>query len=282
MTEVKMRSENHVIEKKSIAIIEELLPAHWVNRPYNNPDYGIDLSLEIFEKKKDGLYATQGEHIYIQVKGTESISYGQYKIYERNNIEKFQFEKKEIYRVIDVVNYQLDTSELLTVEKMGSAVPVMLFVVDIIEKCIYYICLNDYIEKLIVPEDPNYYTKQTKVIHIPCSNKITSENDIFPLLWYAKRPKLFAMFNKIKYQHNEIGYLGSRLIQNNDTIRHFADILLRMDAWQVRQNWPIVNKYYQELINLRDSGYLQGSKDAFRKEYSAISKNEWEEQDKVQ
>lgn len=33
-------------------------------------------------------YITTGEHIYFQVKGTESINIGKYKVYERKNVEK--------------------------------------------------------------------------------------------------------------------------------------------------------------------------------------------------
>lgn len=71
------------------------------------------------------------KHIYFQVKGTENITKGKYNIYEQKNIEH-SYEKGKLYKQIDVIDFDIETSLLSTVEKMGSAVPVLLTVVNII------------------------------------------------------------------------------------------------------------------------------------------------------
>src|SRR5690606_20301004 len=108
---------------------------------------------------------------------------------------------------IDVVKFQLDTAELYTIERMSNAVPVLLFVVDVNKDQVYFLCLNDYIDKVLIPSDPNYYEKKTKTIYIPRKNLLTS-NSLFPLIWYAKRPKLYSLFNKIRYQVTEMEYMS--------------------------------------------------------------------------
>lgn len=65
----KKRVEAHIIEEKSISILKEIAPDNWVIREYNNPDYGIDLSVELFDEN----HITKGEHILFQVKGTKRL-----------------------------------------------------------------------------------------------------------------------------------------------------------------------------------------------------------------
>ena len=80
---------------------------------------------------------------------------------------------------------------------MGSAVPVILAVVDVITKDACFVCLNDYIEKIIVPKNENYIEQASKTIYVPLCNKINDENGMRAIEWYAKRPKLYALFNKL-------------------------------------------------------------------------------------
>ena len=70
MTVGKQRSVTHIIEDISIKILEKQFPNEWVMRKYV-PDYGIDISVELFEPYKED-YITTGEHIYFQVKGTKA------------------------------------------------------------------------------------------------------------------------------------------------------------------------------------------------------------------
>jgi hypothetical protein len=77
---------------------------------------------------------------------------------------------------------------------MGLAVPVLLMVAIIETKDLFFVCLNDYIDKIILPEDPEYAVKETKTLHIPQSNNLKS--NISPLLFYAKRAKYYGAFSR--------------------------------------------------------------------------------------
>ena len=222
----KMRNRSQIIGETAINILKKQFPSEWVIREYT-PDYGIDLAIEIFEQYENK-YITTGEHVYFQVKGTESLQTGTIDIYERDNVEK-SYSQKDFFTKMNIIKFQIDTALLSTVEKMGSAVPVLLLVVDIREEITYFVCLNDYIEKVILPNVPNYAEQQTITIHIPITNAIHSREDIRPINWYAKRAKLFALFNKANYQASEIEHISDNTLAND--IIHYAKILRRLDAW---------------------------------------------------
>ena len=158
MSQGKQRSKLQITGDRAVGILKNLFPTEWIIREYS-PDYGIDLAIELFEKFDDN-YITTGEHVYFQVKGTEKLDKGKLEIYERINVEKAYIEK-DFYKEIEVVKFSVDTALLGTVERMGSAVPVLFMVVDIL----YFVGLNDYIEKIIIADNPNY-TLQNKLLKI--------------------------------------------------------------------------------------------------------------------
>lgn len=241
MSEGKQRCNSQILGEKAVKILKDLFPTEWVTREFT-PDYGLDLAVELFEPYKNG-YLSTGEHIYFQVKGTEHIKLGTKKIYDRKNIEKIAYSQKVNPSKIDVVKFPIDTSLLRTVEKMGSAVPVLLIVVDVKQTIAYYVCLNDYIEKVIIPEKPNYYKQDKIVINIPTENSIQNSTDVMPIEWYAKRAKLFALFSKANYQKIELAYIDDKNLVEN--IFHFAKIIRRFDVWKAE-------KYFKALQAVRE------------------------------
>lgn len=240
MSQGKQRSKSQIIGDRAVEILKNLFPIEWVIREFT-PDYGIDLAVELFEEYKNN-YITTGEHVYFQVKGTEKLNKGKLKIYERMNVEKSYMEK-DFYKEIEVVKFSIDTALLGTVEKMGSAVPVLLVIVDVIDSTVYFVCLNDYIEKIVIPSNPNYLLQDTLLINIPISNIIKSGEDCSPIRWYAKRAKLFALFSKVNYQNHELLYFSDETLTTD--ILHFAKIIRRFDAWSA-------SKYFLPLKDVQD------------------------------
>ena len=223
----KRRVLSHITGESGIQIIKRLLPEEWVIREYT-PDYGIDIDVELFVPYK-GNFLTSGEHIYFQVKTTETVKIGKRKVYERDNVEKGHTIGK-LYKDIKVVKFPIDTDTLALVEKMSSAVPVLLAVVDDSQDKFYFVCLNDYIEKIIIPEKPDYNKQETITIDLPIQNVVTgNKDDLKAIEWYAKRAKMFSFFNKVNYQYNELQYcFGEEICQKGE---FFAQILLRLDVW---------------------------------------------------
>ena len=193
MANGKIRSEKHIFGEQAVMYIQNnIIPVEWVVRQMN-PDYGIDLDVELFDYDNDQCI-TLGEHLFLQVKGTKSPNYGKMKVKDGN---------------IDVIKYQLEVDELELVEKMGSAFPVLLVIVDLNKPCAYQICLNDYIKLVLPNQNPNYKMQESVIINIPLENEVSSAN-IDAFKWYSKRIKLYSMFHEMlvdiedsKYMQNE-------------------------------------------------------------------------------
>ena len=135
---------------------------------------------------------------------------------------------------------------------MGSAVPVILALVDAKKEEIYFVCLNDYIEKIILPQKSNYSTQETLNIDIPVNNLIKTDKDVLAIEWYAKRAKLFAFFNKVAYQYDELRHcMGYEILERG---KYFANILLKLDAWSATNYFYILKSVKEELDNFVSNG----------------------------
>lgn len=250
-------------------IVRDLLPDHWVVREYR-PDYGIDLVIELFEfvDADETVAATLGETLFVQVKSAETVEVGALRVYGRGNVERGPLrEDRSRSTEIQVARLQLETSELLTVQAIGSAIPVLLFLVEMSTRRIYYVCLNDLIEKVLIPQDPSYETKESKVLHIPARNCIVpgDPRTLCPLETYAKRPKLYAAFEKFAYQKHELDYAlascsdapSDRVEEENarsllNLVRHFLPAVLRYDFWTRMPEWALIEYSYRELLALHE------------------------------
>lgn len=249
----KRKTKSHIVDTKAIEIIKRKLPVHWTVRDYR-PDYGIDLVVELFEKpdydsQDKDVYDTLGEHLFVQVKGTSKTERKKYKVYKRDNVEKRYLQGKHLQTEIDVFKFQIEVSELFTVSRMGTAIPVLLFYVDVSTEKIYYLCLNDYIDKVIVPSDRNYLRKKSKILNIPATNLIDENiESLIPIRHFAKRAKHYSFFNKASYQNGELMY-----VSENDLIlqcKHFSEILLSLDIWGKYNVWPVLDVMHKALENL--------------------------------
>ena len=69
----KKRTAQHITGENGVSILKDLLPGEWAVREYN-PDYGIDLDVELFDDLGNKVYVTRGEHVLFQVKGTEKLN----------------------------------------------------------------------------------------------------------------------------------------------------------------------------------------------------------------
>ncbi|MBK7353897.1 MAG: hypothetical protein IPJ05_10500 [Nitrosomonas sp.] len=64
--------------------------------------------------------------------GSDSIKYSTRRAHPRRNVAKGKLSEDATEFIdIEVANFQLDVSDLLTVEQLGTAVPVLLILVDI-------------------------------------------------------------------------------------------------------------------------------------------------------
>lgn len=247
----KRQHANHITGKLGVDLVKQRLPEYWAIRELN-PDYGLDIHVEVFDLLPDGSGSadTLGEHFYAQVKGVKG---GVEKIIKtvrsRTNVAKADPDPNEGDEVdIEVVAFSLDTNELLTVEAMGAAVPALLFVADLDTGTVYYVCLSDYISKVLLPENPNYADQGSHTIYLPTWNVLDPADDGFAYMWLlARRSKYYAAFNTFIYQRIEMGSavasFAARLIDpDTDKAQLAPDIIsmlrvfvradLRLDIWE--------------------------------------------------
>lgn len=265
MASRKQRSFQQMMEDQSLPIIRERLPEEWVVREYK-PDYGIDLAVEVFEytdatqKKAE----TLGEFFFVQAKSTDKVEVSDVEVHPRYNVEKgaLLYDRSKS-KEIQVIRYRLDVSELLTVQAMGAGVPVLLFLVELETRSLYYVCLNDLIDKVILPEDPGFGEQESKTILIPVANRIAKDSgDILgPLYLYARRAKFYAAFEKFAYQRHELGYGTSPLLALPPEVptyaaasqelvamlKQFLRVALRYDFWTRSDMWTWIRKGHQQL-----------------------------------
>lgn len=210
MTDAKKQSEQHIIDREGEKLLRAKLPQHWLLRDYR-PDYGLDFTIETFKTgvAADGklkTYETLGEHVFVQLKSVAEAAPAPLTLYGRSNVEKApeQLDRKDKVAVVDTYRFSLETSELVTVERMGIGVPVLLVIADLANERCSFVCLNDYIDKILIPRHADYRDKASRTIHVPVRNGIGSDLGQVALRWYAKRPKLLAAFQRFTYQYSEL------------------------------------------------------------------------------
>jgi len=129
------------------------------------------------------------------------------------------------------------------------------------------VCLNDLIEKVILPGEPEYGTRTTRTVHLPLSNVISAEDpqSALSVATYAKRPKLYAAFEKFAYQQHELEFALQREMPAPNAplthegtrdllalVRHFLAVDLRYDFWTRMPEWKPIEWSYREISRLNE------------------------------
>ncbi|MDC6488373.1 DUF4365 domain-containing protein [Pseudomonas syringae] len=259
----KQRSLNQVKEDISVRVLREKLPREWVVHSYG-ADYGIDCVVEFFDfiDEDKNIAETLGENFFVQLKSSDCIEYATRKAYGRGNVAKGALiEDKDDCVEIPVAKFQLDMSDILTIQSIGIAIPVLLVLIDTNSERAFFLCLNDYIDKVLIPEDPSYASKGSKTIYIPTANEILDTEDaLVALRAYGKRSKMYGAFALFNYQLKEIfrmqGKIASPhfipLAQATEMIKTFVDISLRQDIWTGHEFWKPVLWSHSELLTLKE------------------------------
>src|SRR4051812_31869986 len=207
----KRRTEQHMIDEEGQKLLRSAIPREWVLREYR-PDYGLDFALELFKATNRDIdngsaFETLGEHIFIQLKSCRRSQRSTIKLYGRYNVEKGneRINKDDFVGNMRVATFSLESSELVTIERMGAAVPVLLIIADLEAGKCFFIGLNDYIDKILVPRYHDYRATSKRVIHVPILNEVSDPIvGHTALRWYGKRPKLYAAFQKFVLQEIEL------------------------------------------------------------------------------
>lgn len=259
------------MEDASYQIIKKNIPSEWVIREFNRPDYGIDLVIELFEKTSNENAETLGEFIYVQVKSVLEVVLKEEKIYPVGNVAKGEWrEDKSEFIPIDVAKYVIDTNSIYTIHSLGGSVSVLLFLVDIKTENTYFICLNDYIDKILLPQNSAYSNQESVTLTIPALNNLRNR-DIADnaLRFYGKRGKLLAAFSKFAYQKNELAHaLGYKFypiwtyrdeLEKDRTVTieeikslilYFINQIEDLDIWR-HSGWDVLQLAKSDLMKIK-------------------------------
>lgn len=251
----KTMSPQHVIDEEAQQLLRAVLPSHWRLRSYQ-PDYGLDFTLELFqpapaaEGAPQGAFEALGEHLFIQLKGARQVNRANHRVFARMNAERFRYEENpnNLVSEIETLPISIEPSELLTVQRMGAGLPVLLVRADLDQKKCYFVCLSDYIDKILLPRHGKDALSHSRTIHIPALNDIADSTiGHTAVRWYGKRPKLYAAFQKFIYQQAELAWCGENEEEHRRLAKHCAGILLGYDFWDSTPMWEIL-AYYSAML----------------------------------
>jgi hypothetical protein len=258
----KTMSPQHVIDEEAQQLLRAILPSHWRLRAYQ-PDYGLDFTLELFQPPPEsegapqGAFETLGEHLFIQLKGARQASRAKYPVYSRMNVERFGYEErpKKLVSEIDTLPISIEPTELLTVQRMGAGLPVLLVRADLDQHKCYFVCLNDYVDKILLPCHGKDALNHSRTVHIPALNDLGNPAiGHTAVKWYGKRPKLYAAFQKFIYQQAELAWCGENEVERRRLALHCANILLDYDFWHNTPMWKILDYYAAALRSFVKTG----------------------------
>lgn len=282
MARKKQRVIQHIMEDESFLIIKSLLPNHWVLREFNNPDYGIDLIIELFDKVDEKISEVLGEYLYVQVKSVDELEIKSKEIFPVENVAKGNWKEDKTESLnIDVVKFVMDSNSLFTIQSLSSSISVLLFLVDLKSKSAYFLCLNDYIDKLLLPQKPNYGEQDSVTLNIPVLNSLSNKGiSEAALKFYGKRAKLLSAFSKFSYQKNELSFLMNYNSLPITTMRDINDLKVEksipnvkrqvlffikqiehLEIWQYSE-WSILGEMNVKICNLKDKIERDELKDA--------------------
>lgn len=249
----KRRSMQHIMEEQSLLILRKKLPKEWVLHQYA-PDYGIDFVVETFEyiNEEQTVAETLGEFFFVQLKSVQTAKAEKILVKSRYNVEKSYERDSDTDTEIEVIKYPLEINEIHTVMSMGTAVPTVLLFVDLSTEDVYFLCLNDYIEKILLPDRKKLQNKAAVTIYIPKRNQVDRPKCQAHLSFLARRSKLFGAFNKFNYQRKELLYDTSPAL-----ILHFISIIKEYDFWETKVKWPTMEGMYTELLEIES--FLQAT-----------------------
>ena len=248
----KIMHRNHIVDLHACRYLQSIFPTEWIQRTIT-PDYGLDIDLELFGFE-NGVCITLGEHVYLQVKGTEHANYGLVPSFGK----KFSDDTDD--NQWPVLKFSIDVSELRLVERMGNAIPVLLVVVDLKKDTAFYICLNDYIRHVLPYQNPNFRNQETVTIYIPTANTLTAEtSDI--CLWYGKRAKLFAMFLELLTIVDNSKYLDVQEFIVMMRLR--LSTLVNSDAWHASNHWKLLESMHSLIIDTLRNDLINAAGNAF-------------------
>jgi len=189
-----MRARSHATEQASLVVLQDQLPDDWIVR-IDRIDYGIDGEIEVVGKNR----LIAGNIVKFQIKGHRKLPFRAQNVVQRVNVSS--------------INYWLEIP-----------LPVILFVVDVGQRIVYWIDVKNYIRDKLSLVRPDWRQQKTTQIEIPTRNQLPTSLERITQLALSHKEQLKAY--QVALQE-----LGRAANQRN--IRVGADIILNEYAQNV-------------------------------------------------
>lgn len=195
MTELK-RPKAHIISEESEVIFKSLLPKEWIVRTISK-DYGVDYEVEIVDEE-----IVTGKRCWIQLKGCSSLKRNVLRIKVPSHYVERMGGKE--YINVDYIAFRVSTR--LLEYALQCNFPLLLGVVDIVNKDVYWLPLHDEIEVNLERRFPYWASRKSLTLRIPIWNRLSLEKkENYPgLRWYAMEPARMRMIGILGRYYHEL------------------------------------------------------------------------------
>lgn len=195
------RPEQHVMADDAEAALRSTVPSEWIVRSIQK-DYGVDLEIEMVDQ---GIVT--GNRIWVQLKAVQRVKKASIQFPIEKDLAEFGVGEDGKLHVA-YVPFRIETKEIEYA--LRCPFPLLLFVVDLESKDIYWLPLRD--EALInLSEDtPDWREHKTATVRIPARNQLSADgkSGYSGLRWYAMEPARMYAFALLHHYHHEFQYTG--------------------------------------------------------------------------
>lgn len=207
-----IRARSHATEQASLVILQDQLPDDWIVR-IDRTDYGIDGEIEVVGRNR----IVVGNIVKFQIKGHR----------------KFRFRAQNVVQRVSVssINYWLEIP-----------LPVILFVVDVGQRIVYWIDVKSYIHGKLSLARSNWRQQKTTQIEIPTRNRLPTS---------LERIAQLALSHKEQLKAYQVTLQELERAAKQGKIRCRADIILSEYA----QNVMAHRKAEEEMVVADFIGY---------------------------
>ena len=207
-----IRARSHATEQASLVILQDQLPDDWIVR-IDRADYGIDGEIEVVGRNR----IVAGNIVKFQIKGHRKLRSGAQSVVDRVNVSS--------------INYWIEIP-----------LPVILFVVDIGQRIVYWIDVKTYIRDKLSLARPEWRQQKTTKIEIPVGNQLPTS---------LKRIAQLALSHKEQLKAYEVTLQELEVAAKQRKIKCRADIILSEYA----QNVVAQRKADEEMVAADFIGY---------------------------
>lgn len=256
-----------------VAMVRQALPHAWQISEYL-PQLGLHIKIEIagVTTNQAEIQPWIGEELLCYLDWTTPIEPKILEIPPPNHPIMRSLESNKL----EVLPMNISTSLLKTIHGLGPSRPVLALLIDQQTKNVFWVCLNDYIDKISLPDQAGEFADATyTTIFVPTKNRIENNDLTIDILgFYTKRTKLLAAFSVFRAQKARLNSLKETELIKQAQI--FARMNIHYDFWQSCRLWKPIIQLYHKLVHLADHGFVDPKMHKKAQKHQSYDEPIWE------